>query len=302
LTEVVIISGKGGTGKTSLAASLAALYHRPILVDGDVDAANLHLLLAPDVRATHDFYGGAKASIDPGLCTDCGTCAVLCRFEAVRRSAAGTRSIDAPSCEGCAVCARFCPNQAISLKPQLCGQWFRSETRFGPLLHARLFPAQENSGKLVSLLRREARKLFREAVAGMLLVDGPPGVGYPAIASLTGADYAVIVTESTVSGIEDLRRAAELGGHFHIPVGVVINKADLNPRVGQQIRDYAANSSFDLLGELPYDTRVTRAQMLGRTIVEGCGGDLVAAVGSIAENLRQAVGRARPALAITRES
>lgn len=304
MTEIVVISGKGGTGKTSLTAALAALWERPVIADCDVDAADLHLLLAPTVRESHQFFGGAKARIEPDRCTNCGTCEVLCRFQAIHVSGGAgeiSRRIDAVDCEGCGLCAHCCPNNAIRLEAELCGEWFQSITRFGPLLHARLFPAQENSGKLVALLRREARQVAQDVAAAAILVDGPPGIGCPVISSLSGADYAVIVTEPTVSGFEDLKRAAELARHFRIPTGLVINKADLNPSVAQRIRVHAADEAFDQLGEIPYDQSVTWAQVKGLTVVEACPGSLAATVRGIADNLRQAVGRRRPVFAVVRE-
>ena len=296
MKEIVVVSGKGGTGKTSLVAALAGLCDRPVIVDGDVDAANLHLLLAPSIRQTHEFHGGATAKIDAGLCTNCGICETECRFQAVRapqRGGDSVYSVDPVACEGCGVCVRFCPEEAIRLEEMLCGKWFRSDTRLGVLIHARLFPARENSGKLVSLIRREARDTAKEIAAETILVDGPPGVGCPVIASLSGADYAVIVAEPTVSGIEDMKRAAELAAHFEIPVGVIINKTDLNRSVAERIRDYAAGSNSDLLGEVCYDTSVTQAQLMGRTILESGSGSVVNAVRNIWKNLHRALNRTR---------
>lgn len=266
VTEIVVLSGKGGTGKTSLSAAFAQLMSNPVLVDCDVDAANLHLLLAPAIEQSHDFVGAAKAHIDGTLCDGCGLCAETCRFDAIRLN--GQASIDNLHCEGCGVCARRCPAGAISLVPQLCGQWFPSRTRCGPLVHARLAPGQENSGKLVATLRRAAKAIAAGNGARWILVDGPPGTGCPVISSLTGAAYAVFVTEPTVSGFADLRRAAAVADHFQLPTGVVINKADINAAVADRVAEYAAATGRDLLGRIPYDPLFTRAQMAGTSVLD----------------------------------
>jgi len=264
--EIVVLSGKGGTGKTSLTAVFASMLGRLVLVDCDVDAANLHLLLNPLVEERHDFVGGAKARVDTTTCIGCGLCAEVCRFSAIRLD--GSAAVDPLHCEGCGVCARTCPVGAISLEPRVCGQWFLSRTRNGPMLHARLDPGQENSGKLVSTLRQSARALASQNGAAWILVDGPPGTGCPVISSLTGADYVVMVTEPTLSGYSDLQRAVAVADHFCVPTGIIINKADINPDVAGRIEEYAATTDRDVLGRIGYDPAFTRAQLSGSSVLD----------------------------------
>jgi MinD superfamily P-loop ATPase len=264
--EIVVLSGKGGTGKTSLTAAFASMLGRLVLVDCDVDAANLHLLLHPLVEERYDFVGGAKARVDTTTCIGCGLCAEVCRFSAIRLD--GSAAVDPLHCEGCGVCARTCPVGAISLEPRVCGQWFLSRTRNGPMLHARLDPGQENSGKLVSTLRQSARALASQNGAAWILVDGPPGTGCPVISSLTGADYVVMVTEPTLSGYSDLQRAVAVADHFRVPTGIIINKADINPDVAGRIEEYAATTDRDVLGRIGYDPAFTRAQLSGSSVLD----------------------------------
>lgn len=230
MKQVVILSGKGGTGKTTVAAALAHLASQDssiVLVDADVDAANLELVLDPKELQRHEFEGGKLACIDAELCTACDRCAEVCRFDAV---IPGEKSyaIDAPACEGCASCFYQCPVEAIHMEQQIAGRWFRSDTQYGPLFHAHLFAGQENSGKLVTLVKAKARRLAMDVDAGLLIVDGPPGIGCPVIAACTGADLALLVVEPTVSGVHDLERILATSEHFGVPASVLINKADLN--------------------------------------------------------------------------
>ncbi len=282
IRELVVISGKGGTGKTSVAASLAVLAERPLVADCDVDAADLHLLLAPREREGHAFESGRLAVIRGEDCTGCGKCMDLCRYGAVGRvvTAPGDTVyfVDSHGCEGCGVCVRFCPAEAIDFPVRVCGRWMISDTRVGPMVHARLGIAAENSGKLVSLVRREAMRLAREEDRGLVIVDGPPGVGCPVIASLTGAHRALLVTEPTVSGEHDLRRALELTSHFGIPSHVVVNKWDLNPDMTRRIETAAREAGALPAGRIRYDSGVTRAQVAGLTPVEAetqCAADIV---------------------------
>ena len=283
MKELVIISGKGGTGKTSLAASLAFLARESVIADCDVDAADLHLVLKPHVRERHEFRSGREAVIRQGDCTRCGVCEDLCRFSAVKRekmpSGEVTFSIDPTACEGCGVCVRFCPARAIDFPERLCGEWMISETRCGTMVHAHLRVAAENSGKLVTTVRREARRLADQNGHSLIIVDGPPGIGCPVIASLTGATLALVVTEPTVAGEHDLERVLALTRHFAIPTAVCVNKWDLNPEMTEQIEQRARMSGAQVAGRIRYDPAVTRAQMKALTVVE----TNAAAAGEIAE-------------------
>ncbi|HNT75623.1 MAG TPA: ATP-binding protein [Anaerolineae bacterium] len=272
MRQLVVLSGKGGTGKTTVTAALAhlAAQTRPIvLADADVDAANLGLLLAPITEETRDFTGGRIASIDPAGCIACGRCAEVCRFDAVRPGNA--YAIDPIACEGCAACCYECPVQAITMTPQRAGQWFVAATRYGPLYHAHLFAGQENSGKLVTLVKQMARLRALDSEADLLLVDGPPGIGCPVIAALSGADGALIVTEPTVSGAHDLERALSLAAHFNIPALVLLNKADLGPTQAEAIVAHCAARNVPLVGRLPYDPTVTEAMVRGEPVTVGAG-------------------------------
>ncbi len=270
--ELVVISGKGGTGKTSLTASFAVLAGDAVVADCDVDAADLHLLLAPRILERHEFVAGHEAVIDGDLCSACSVCASLCRFLAIRRKAAsdGTSPffVDPLSCEGCGVCVRFCPENAIRFPDRRCGEWMVSEARCGPMVHARLAPAAENSGKLVSRVRQEARRLAEGSNRPLVLVDGPPGIGCPVIASVTGASGILVVTEPTVSGEHDLERVLSLARHFEVPAWVCVNKWDLNEGLTSRIEDGARRAGVATAGRVRYDRGVTLAQVSGCTVVE----------------------------------
>jgi MinD superfamily P-loop ATPase len=274
MKEIVVISGKGGTGKTSLTAAFAALAQNAVLADCDVDAADLHLILKPDVQEAHDFSGGKLAHIRADVCIGCLECERVCRFEAVSLSGPGneivakTCAIDRVACEGCGVCIRFCPVGAIDFEDAINGQWFLSETRFGPMVHARLGPAEENSGKLVSLIRKRAKQIASDQGRELLIVDGSPGIGCPVIASVTGADLVLVVTEPTLSGRHDLDRVVQLTAHFGIPTAVCVNKWDINPQITEAIEMSARESGLILAGRIDYDPAVTQAQVAGQTIVE----------------------------------
>ncbi len=278
MKQIVIISGKGGTGKTSLVASLAALAGTSVLADCDVDAADLHLVVGPSPVERSDFVGGKRAVIDPERCNDCESCVDLCRFGAINGSSTD-RTVDPLACEGCGVCAWFCPEQAISLVDAIEGEWYRSETRFGPMVHARLHPAGENSGKLVSLLRAEARSTAEERKIETVLIDGSPGIGCPVIASITGADLALVVTEPTLSGLHDFERVIGLTRHFGIRSMVVVNKYDLNEANTRRIEALATGLGTGIAGRIRFDPAVTGAQVEGVPLVEfssdGAASDMV---------------------------
>ncbi len=274
MKELVVISGKGGTGKTSLVASFAVLADRPVIADCDVDASDLHLVLKPTNIRRNTFFGGKKARIMPGHCTACGKCEELCNFDAIYYDGHGngrvnrTFRVDSIACEGCGVCARFCAEKAIEFKTVVSGEWMVSETRCGPMVHARLGVAAENSGKLVSTVRQEARRIAEEEHRPLVIVDGPPGIGCPVIASVTGATFVLVVTEPTVAGEHDLERVLSLTRHFSIPAAVSVNKWDLNPEMTERIEDKARRAGARIVGRIRYDRSVTLAQMRERAVVE----------------------------------
>ncbi len=264
MKELVIISGKGGTGKTSLVAAFASLAENKVLCDADVDAADLHLIMAPDIKERHDFQSGNTAFINQDACARCDLCREICRWDAISEDFV----VDPIECEGCGVCYYFCPEKAIDFPINTCGEWYISDTRFCPMAHARLGIAEENSGKLVTLIRQEAQKLAEEKNLDLLLTDGPPGVGCPVIASLGGASAVLIVAEPTVSGRHDMERVVELAGFFKIPAMVCVNKFDLNPNMGRAIESFAIERDIGVVGRVPFDPAFTRAMVQGKTIVE----------------------------------
>ncbi|NVM21562.1 MAG: P-loop NTPase [Desulfobacterales bacterium] len=264
MKELVVISGKGGTGKTSLTAAFASLAENNALCDADVDAADLHLLMNPKVREHHDFQGGGTAVIDPDKCTECGSCRDLCKWNAVSEGF----EVDPIECEGCGVCVYFCPEQAIDFRVKTCGEWFISDTRFGPMVHARLGVAEENSGKLVTLVRQQTRKLAETKNLNLIITDGPPGVGCPVIASIGGGTALLIVAEPTVSGLHDMQRVAQLAAHFKVPAMVCVNKFDLNPDQAQAIEELSRQRGINVLGRVPFDPVFTKSMIQGQTIFE----------------------------------
>ena len=272
MRELVIISGKGGTGKTSLTASFAVLADRPVIADCDVDAADLHLVLSPRISEQQEFKSGHAAVIRQTDCVGCRICLDYCRFGAVmmKEGVSGETefAIDPFSCEGCGVCVYFCPAKAIDFPERLCGEWMISETRCGPMVHARLGVAAENSGKLVSTVRREAHRIAEKENRNLILVDGPPGIGCPVIASVTGSSLVLAVTEPTVSGEHDLERVLSLARHFAIPVLVCVNKWDLNTDMTERIERTAKKSGAGVAGRIRYDRTVTTAQMRQMAVVE----------------------------------
>ncbi len=269
MKEIVVLSGKGGAGKTSITAGFAALGARDlVLADCDVDAADMHLLTAPKVRVEEDFYSGKVYEVKTDGCVHCFKCMKVCHFDAVQHID-GEFVIDPMECEGCGYCFEVCPTRTIEMHPRLAGKFYISETRFGnTLVHARLGIAADNSGKLVTKVREEAKKKALEEKKNYILVDASPGIGCPVVASLTGAHYGVMVTEPTVSGLHDLSRVYELIRKLKLNSGCIINKADINPEMSRQIKDFLKENDVELLAELPYDIRFTEAISIGKTIVE----------------------------------
>jgi MinD superfamily P-loop ATPase len=269
-----VISGKGGTGKTSIVGSFASLASDAVVADCDVDAPDLHLLLSPVVRSREDFSGGKIAKIDPDLCTECGECRDLCRFDAILEEeptlsrGKKTFRVDPVACEGCGVCEHFCGPKAIEMVSVVNGEWFVSDTRFGPMVHAKLGVAQENSGKLVCLVRNQAKKVAEERGLDLVLIDGSPGIGCPVIASIAGADLVLVVTEPTLSGLHDLGRIVELTEHFGIETVVCINKYDLNRDLANKIEREVNRRGLYVAGRIRYDRIVTRAQIERKTVTE----------------------------------
>ncbi|MFY9402526.1 MAG: P-loop NTPase [Candidatus Omnitrophota bacterium] len=264
LKQIVVISGKGGTGKTVITGAFAALAKNKVMADCDVDAADLHLLLQPKIKERHDFKSGLSAIIDKKVCIECGKCLSICRFSAISNDFV----VDPIACEGCAFCSYICPVSAIKMEECLAGEWFISETRFGPLVHAKLGIAEENSGKLVSLVRKQAKDLAEKNSCDWVIIDGAPGIGCPVIASLSGIDYAVVVTEPTLSGLHDALRVIEVTKHFKVKPAMVINKYDLNCDVTKRIEDYCQKENIPLLGKVPFDKAVVEAMVEGKTIIE----------------------------------
>jgi len=264
MKQIVVISGKGGTGKTVITGAFAALAKNHVMADCDVDAADLHLLLQPKIKERHDFRSGLSAVIDKKICQQCAKCIAACRFNAISDSFV----IDHVSCEGCAFCSHICPVGAIKMEENLAGEWFISQTRFGPMVHAKLGIAQENSGKLVSLVRKQAKELALKINCDWVIIDGAPGIGCPVIASLSGIDCAVVVTEPTLSGLHDALRVIEVTKHFNVSSRLVINKYDLNPDMSEKIEEHCAKNGISLIGKVRFDKIVVEAMVEGKTIME----------------------------------
>ena len=267
MKEIVIISGKGGTGKTVIAASIAALAKNKVMGDCDVDASNLYLLLHPEIKEKNDFYAGLIPSIDLEKCTNCGRCQEVCRFDAIK-TIKGQTVIDLVSCEGCGLCALVCPVQAIQMKENHCGEWYISETKYGPLVYARLGIAEENSGKLVTLVRQNAQAIAKKNNLELIIVDGPPGIGCPLIATLSGANLAIVVTEPTLSGLHDLKRVVKVAQHFGVKTVVIINKYDINLENSTKIEDWCSKNKITVIGKIHFDNIITEALVKEVPVVE----------------------------------
>ncbi len=287
MKELVIISGKGGTGKTSVTAAFAVLAGESVVADCDVDAADMHLLLQPEIRRREEFRSGHEAVVRQKDCTGCGICFAECRFDAIRKSDDLYR-VEPLGCEGCGVCVRVCPAGAIDFPERICGEWYLSDTRYGPMVHARLNPGGENSGKLVARVREEARRIGGEKGLDLVIVDGPPGIGCPVIASLTGATQVLVVTEPTLSGLHDLERVLGLARHFKIPAAACVNKWDINPAQTVAIESRAEELGARIAGRIRYDRSVTDAQVKGCSVMELPGSMAGADVSRIWEALQDA--------------
>lgn len=295
--ELVVLSGKGGSGKSSVTAALAHLARedgvRTVVSDLDVDTPNLHILLDPNTRSREDFISGHLARIDPDRCANCGLCEDLCRFGAIREGTE-TYEVRPLACEGCRVCVDACPHDAIAFEPRRCGEHCVSDTRFGTLVHAQLFPGQENSGRLVSLLKGRARSLAEAEDADLVLSDGAPGIGCPVIASLSGADLALLVAEPSPSGLHDLERGADLCAHFGVGAAVVVNRADIQPDGGARVRELAAERSLPVLGDIPFDRAVVGAQLRKKAVTEAPRSSASSAIRTIWGELRALIPRLSP--------
>lgn len=270
MKQIVVISGKGGTGKTMLAGAFAALAENKVMADCDVDAANLYLLLSSSIKERHPFKSGAFAKINPVLCTGCGECKAACRFQAISSEFA----VSPIHCEGCGLCARLCPVNAIRMQENTAGEWFISETRYGPFVHAKLGIAEENSGKLVAKVREAAKEIAKKNGATHIIIDGPPGIGCPVIASLSGVDLALIVTEPTLSGLHDAERVIDLAEHFNVQTQLVINKWDINPEASEKIERYCESRKVPVVGKIPFARAVIESVIAGKPITEYTNGTL----------------------------
>jgi len=282
MKQIVVISGKGGTGKTMLTASFAVLADNKAMADCDVDAADLHLLLHPAIKERHEFRSGKTAVINKDLCEECGECIRVCRFEAVKEDFI----VDSISCEGCAVCSFICPPEAIRMEENVSGEWYISETKYGPMVHARLGIAEENSGKLVTLVRQNAQRIAEEESKDYVIIDGPPGIGCPVIASLANVDLALIVTEPTLSGIHDMERIASVAQHFKVPIKVVINKYDINLQNTDDIKRICAAKDIAVLAQLPFSQKVIQSIVEGMPVVKYCNDRITEDIALLWEHIR----------------
>ncbi len=274
MKQLTIISGKGGTGKTTITAAFATLSDSHVIADCDVDAADLHLILQPTIEKSEEFYGGKIAVIDSEKCQQCDACINVCRFDAIR-----DYSVDPISCEGCGVCVHACPENAISMERHMNGHWFISRTRAGYMTHAKLGIAEENSGKLVTLVRQQAKLIAERENKEYVIVDGPPGIGCPVIAAISGVDLLLAVTEPTLSGIHDLERVVGVAKHFNVPVTVCINKYDINTQNTSKIEDYCLKNGLDVAGKIIYDPGVTRAMVNKESVIEYPCGEVTKEIG-----------------------
>lgn len=268
MKQIVILSGKGGTGKTIVSACFATLVQKKVMADSDVDAANLYLLLHPEIQESHKFSGGKKARLITEKCTLCGECVDICRFSAISEKEDGEIIIDPISCEGCGVCSYICPVDAIEMENSISGEWFVSRTKYGPFVHARLGIGEENSGKLVTEVRKKAKEIAEKNNLDFVFIDGPPGIGCPVIASLSGTDLVLVVTEPTLSGIHDMERVIQMAHHFKTQTACCINKYDINLKNSIQIETWCKKNRVPLLGKIPFDDDVTKSVVQGIPLTE----------------------------------
>jgi MinD superfamily P-loop ATPase len=282
MKQIVVISGKGGTGKTVLTASFASLAKNKVMADCDVDAADLHLLLNPKIKERHEFRSGKTAKIDKELCQECGECIAVCRFNAINNDF----TVDPISCEGCTICSYVCPAEAIRMEENVSGEWFISDTKYGPLVHARLGIAEENSGKLVTQVRQAAKEIAEKNNLDYVIIDGPPGIGCPVIASLASVDLALIVTEPTLSGIHDMERVTQVSKHFGVPTKVVINKYDINPDNSGEIKKICQKEDMEVVSQLPFSQKVSESIVQGVPLVEFCSNGIAQDISFLWERIR----------------
>lgn len=268
MKEITILSGKGGAGKTTVTASLASLAKNVVFCDNDVDASDLHLILKPEIREKYDFSSGSIASINPEICTSCGLCENNCRFHAIHPNKNNQPEVNPFQCEGCRVCERICPEKAITIEESRNNYWFVSDTRFGQMVHAKMGPGEENSGKLVSKIREKAREIALANHADFILNDGPPGIGCSAISSVTGTDLVVLVIEPTVSGLHDAKRMAKLVESFRAPMAAIINKYDINKEMSSEVEEYLHSKKIQIIGRIPFDSNMVEAMIQEKCMVE----------------------------------
>lgn len=282
MKQIVVISGKGGTGKTVLTASFASLAKNKVIVDCDVDAADLHLLLHPEIRERHEFRSGLTAQINSDLCEQCGECISVCRFNAI----SDNFIIDQITCEGCSICSYICPKSAIVIKENIAGEWYISDTKYGPFVHAKLGIAEGNSGKLVSLIKRSAIEIAERKNMDYIIIDGSPGIGCPVFASIANVDLALIVTEPTLSGIHDMIRVAQVTKHFKVSTKVVINKFDINNENTEEIKKICHEEDLEVVAQLPFSEKVNESIVQGSPIVEFCKNGIVKEIYSLWEKIK----------------
>jgi MinD superfamily P-loop ATPase len=273
MKEITILSGKGGAGKTSVAAALASVAQNAVFCDNDVDAADLHLIFNPEIMESYMFSSGNKAVINTDECTNCGLCTDYCRFDAIHINGSGQLEVNHFQCEGCRLCERVCPAEAITMIENNNNYWYVSETRFGTLVHAKMGPGEENSGKLVTEVRRKAKEIATEIKADFIVNDGPPGIGCSAIASVTGTDLVLLVIEPTLSGLHDAARLVELAESFKIPIHAVINKFDINPKITGKVEKYLSDKNIPLAGKLAFEPKMVESMVAEKTIVEFAPGE-----------------------------